>query len=170
MSELMSREERLKKIQERREGKSNEKRGDAVDLVIEQMKRQEKINDYAQFSDYPETLLTTLRTFVKVFHIPESVVPYARNKKRFALWVKELTEIDTMCGSKIKPALEIASESLMKLPQWHLFLTRPKGEYNKIYTLLQTALIKIKADEEEEKKYTPKKKKDEKYITEIDFD
>lgn len=166
---LMSREERQKEIEKVRAGQSRTKRkGDGVDMVIRQMEEQAKKNDYPQFDDFPETLLTIIRLYVEHFKIPETVVPYKYNRKRYNLWVKELGEIAELCGHHADRAMEIAGEDLRKRENWHLIITRPKGEWNTIYTLLSTALIKINAEKQEEAKYTPKKKNQE-FIKKINF-
>jgi len=171
MDGMMTSEQRQKAIEARRRGERPERRGDAVDLVLKQMEIQRQIGDYEQFDDYPEVLLPTLRLYVKHFHIPRRVVPYKEDKKRFNLWTKELDEIRELTEGKLAgKAMKVAGEDLRKIPNWHQYITRPKGNFNKIFELIQSAFIKIESERIEDLKYLPQEDEEQDYITDIDLD
>lgn len=100
-------------------------------------------HDPKAFSDYPETLLFTLRTFYTTWSLPEGAIPAKRKKSAFAEWVNQLTDLRDLCGSedRIKKAFELAYE-IYGTYQTKFIVYRPAS----IRGLVITALSQMNAD------------------------
>lgn len=65
-----------------------------------------------QVSDYPETVLETLRLFNRIFMLPRASIPPKYIKGRYEQWVKELQALNEVAGNSklMLEAMTIARE------------------------------------------------------------
>jgi hypothetical protein len=84
-----------------------EKKGDVVDLFIE-LKEKGLLGDPSHIGDYPETVLTTLKAFIKVFQLPNGAIPSKRSKSKYTMWIKGLQELEQICPVGIEECMQLA--------------------------------------------------------------
>jgi hypothetical protein len=100
-------------------------------------------NEPKVFSDYPETLLFTLKTFYNTWSLPELAIPAKRKKSAFSEWVYQLTDLKDLCGSedRILKAFTMAHEMYESYSQ-KFIVYRPAS----IRGLVITALSQMNAE------------------------
>lgn len=65
------------------------KLGDGVDWVLMQAAKTREFEFLEQEADYPETIRSILRAYIKVWKPPSGAIPSRRQKKKFDQWVSE---------------------------------------------------------------------------------
>lgn len=100
--------------------------------------------DPIQFSDYPETVVGTLRIFYNTWKIPSYIIPSKKSKSKFEEWILQLTDLNGICpnGEKMDRAMQIAKEDFERLPK-QFMIVRPAS----IRTLLINSVRKINDEE-----------------------
>lgn len=117
------------------------KKGDMLDGMLFFGKEN---SDPIQFSDYPETVVGTLRLFYNTWKIPSYVIPSKKSKSKFEEWINQLTDLNSICPNlqKMTRAMQIAKEDFDKLPN-QFMIVRPAS----IRTLLINSVRKINDEE-----------------------
>ena len=72
------------------------KKGDLVDLFTD-LKLKGLIGEPSHIADYPETVQSTLKIFIKAFGLPNGAIPSRRSKGKFANWIMGLQELEQIC-------------------------------------------------------------------------
>jgi hypothetical protein len=80
-------------------------KGDLMDGILwaEGLAAQRK--EPAQFADYPEHVLQTIRTFQKLWQLPERAIPSKELSGQFQRWVVALNELNQIIGRDINDVL-----------------------------------------------------------------
>ena len=94
-------------------GQKDNKKGDMLDGMLFFGKEN---SDPIQFSDYPETVVGTLRLFYNTWKIPSYVIPSKKSKSKFEEWINQLTDLNGICPNlqKMTRAMQIAKEDFEK--------------------------------------------------------
>lgn len=100
--------------------------------------------DPIQFSDYPETVVETLRLFYNTWKIPSYIIPSKKSKSKFEDWINQLTDLNGICpnGKKMSRAMEMTKEDFDRLPK-QFMIVRPAS----IRNLLINSVRKINDEE-----------------------
>lgn len=127
--------------------KSN-KKGDIIDGLLFFGKEGA---DPIQFSDYPETVIETLRAFYGIWKIPSYIIPSKKSKSKFEEWINQLTDLNGICpnSKKMNRAMQIAKETYDGL-QKQFMVVRPAS----IRTLIIDAVRRINDEKESDLKDT----------------
>jgi len=113
------------------------KKGDIIDGLLFFGKEN---SDPIQFSDYPETVVGTLRIFYNTWKIPSYIIPSKKLKSKFEEWINQLTDLNGICpnGEKMNRAMQMAKEDFDRFPK-QFMIVRPAS----IRTLLINSVRKI---------------------------
>lgn len=130
-----------------------EKKGDIIDGLLFFGKEN---SDPIQFSDYPETVVGTLRLFYNTWKIPSYIIPSKKSKSKFKEWINQLIDLNGICPNdkKMRLAMEIAKEDFDRFPK-QFMIVRPAS----IRTLLINSVRKIN-DEESSASVEPEEAKE----------
>lgn len=87
-----------------------DKKGDIIDGLLFFGKEN---SDPIQFSDYPETVVGTLRIFYNTWKIPSYIIPSKKSKSKFEEWINQLTDLNGICpnGEKMNRAMQMAKNT-----------------------------------------------------------
>jgi len=113
------------------------KKGDIIDGLLFFGKEN---SDPIQFSDYPETVVGTLRIFYNTWKIPSYIIPSKKSKSKFEEWILQLNDLNGICpnGEKMNRAMQMAKNTFDSLSK-QFVVVRPAS----IRTLLINSVRKI---------------------------
>ncbi len=124
----------------------NNKKGDLFDGMLHYAAI---ANDPSHFSDYPERVLLTLRTFYNVWKVPEFSIPSRKSRSKLEQWILELDELNNICPASQK--MEIAMQKTLE--KYNTFKTKYSVTHPaSIRNLLVDAVAEIKRSEVEDTK------------------
>ena len=115
-------------------------------------------SDPIQFSDYPETVIGTLRLFYNIWKVPSYVIPSKKSKSKFEDWINQLDDLNGICpnGEKMSRAMQMAKDYYDNLSN-QFMIVRPSS----IRNLLINSVRKINDEEEKLRKLEEENKKKE---------
>lgn len=123
------------------------KKGDMMDGILWGASIGEKKNEYPVISDYPETLQTILREFIRVWQLPEQAIPSKKQYSQYKEWILELTNLESLCSKNIAKIMDLSLEHYNGSGM-NFIVARPKA----IRTLIVHAVAKYKRDTESKQK------------------
>ena len=119
------------------------KKGDLMDGILWGASIGEKKNEYVVISDYPETLQTILREFIRVWQLPEQAIPSKRQESQYKEWILELINLESLCSKNVAKIMDLSLERYNSSGM-NFVISRPRA----IKSLVIDAVAKYKRDVE----------------------
>ena len=119
------------------------KKGDMMDGILWSASIAQNKNEYPVISDYPETLQTILKEFIRVWQLPEQAIPSKKQYSQYKEWVLELTNLESLCSKNIAKIMDLSLERYNSSGM-NFVISRPRA----IKNLIIDAVAKYKRDVE----------------------
>jgi hypothetical protein len=84
------------------------KKGDMMDLLLQNEKFIADNNKASIVYEYPEPVIKILDKFLSVWKLPHNAVPTKKNKSQYSQWIMELQDLDSLCSKNMVAIMDRA--------------------------------------------------------------